>query len=97
MGYALYLVWIEEDASDKEIAFWAFGVQLGLNVLWSIIFFGLQNPGMALAEIWILWLAIVFNIFAFWKISRTAGWFLVPHLSWVTFAIFLNYSIWKLN
>ncbi|MGW8184922.1 MAG: TspO/MBR family protein [Candidatus Moraniibacteriota bacterium] len=97
MGYALYIVWISEDKAKKNLAYVAFAIQLALNVFWSVIFFGLKSPGLALAEILILWLAIIFNIFIFYRISRTSAWLLVPYLLWVTFAAYLNYSIWILN
>ena len=60
-------------------------------------FFGLHNPGAALVEIIFLWLAIVATIVAFSKISRPAAWLLVPYVLWVSFAAYLNYSIWILN
>ncbi|MEK7083976.1 MAG: TspO/MBR family protein, partial [Patescibacteria group bacterium] len=68
-----------------------------LNTLWSIIFFGLHSPGGALIEIVFLWLAILATIIAFYKISRPAAWLLVPYIFWVSFASYLNYSIWRFN
>jgi translocator protein len=65
--------------------------------LWSVIFFGLEAPGLALVEIVALWTAILLTILAFSKISRPAGWLLVPYLAWVTFATALNAGIWWLN
>jgi len=97
MGYALYLVWVNENKERKNIAYIAFAIQIILNIFWSVIFFGLKNPGLAFAEILILWLAIIFNIFIFYRISRTSAWLLVPYLVWVSFAAYLNYSIWILN
>ena len=73
MGIALYLVWIKEGVESKKIAFWIFGIQLALNVIWSILFFGLHRPDLALIEIIILWLAIVVNIFVFYSISKPVG------------------------
>jgi tryptophan-rich sensory protein len=68
-----------------------------LNTLWSIVFFGLQNPGAAFIEIIILWIAIVATIIVFKKISKPAAWLLAPYLAWVSFASVLNYAIWTLN
>jgi benzodiazapine receptor len=73
-----------------------FSVQLALNLLWSVIF-SLEAPGPALVEILALWTTILLTILAFSKISRPAGWLLVPYLAWVTFATALNASIWWLN
>jgi benzodiazapine receptor len=98
MGIALYLVW-KSDAVQavKQTAIILFAVQLTLNFFWSLIFFKLQQPGWALAEIIAMWLMILLTIFAFGKISSTAAWLLVPYICWVSFASVLNYSIWKLN
>jgi tryptophan-rich sensory protein len=97
MGVALYLIWTKEGAGSKKLAFWIFGVQLALNVLWSLIFFGAHRPDLALAEIFVLWLMILANIFVFYRVSKLAGLLLVPYLAWVSFAIYLNYSLWRLN
>lgn len=98
MGIAAWLVWLRrsEQGSAKQ-ALQIFGLQLALNALWSPLFFGLQNPGLAFAEIILLWLAIVATIRAFYSIKPLAAYLLVPYLAWVSFAAFLNYSIWQLN
>ena len=98
MGIAVFLVW-NKGLKDKKtkIALTVFGVQLVLNTLWSIIFFGYHQPGWAFAEIIVLWLAIFISIVYFAKISRLAAWLLVPYILWVSFASYLNFSIWDLN
>lgn len=99
MGIALYLVWRTETISSsvKRTAVILFVIQLTLNFFWSLIFFKLQQPGWAFAEIIVMWLAVLFTILWFGKISSTAAWLLVPYICWVSFASVLNYSIWKLN
>lgn len=98
MGIALFLVWRSEaDKNIKQTAIILFAVQLALNFCWSIIFFKLQQPGWALAEIILMWVMILLTIFWFGKINATAAWLLVPYISWVSFASVLNYSIWRLN
>lgn len=72
-------------------------VQLALNAAWTPIFFGLQQPAWAFAEIVLLWLAIAATLRQFLTIDRAAGWLLVPYLLWVTFASALNFAIWRLN
>ena len=74
-----------------------FWVQLAANAVWSPLFFGLQNPGAALVDIVALWILILLTMIAFFNVSRTAGWLLVPYLAWVTFATYLNSTIWLLN
>ncbi|MDO8581755.1 MAG: TspO/MBR family protein [bacterium] len=98
MGIAAFLVWrrgLGEPGVKRALII--FDVQLVFNLLWSIIFFGLHNPGGALIEIIILWLAILTTIIAFAKISRPAAWLLVPYILWVSFAGYLNYAIWMIN
>lgn len=98
MGIACYLVWrkgIKE--CGVMLALGLFAGQLVLNTLWSIIFFGARNPGLAFAEIIVLWCAIVATMVAFYRVSRPAMWLLVPYLAWVSFAGYLNYSFWMLN
>lgn len=98
MGVAAGLVW-DKGLSRREvkIGLGLFGLQLVLNTLWSIIFFGWQNPGGAFAEIIALWLMIAATIYAFYKVSRPAAWMLAPYIIWVSFAAYLNYAIWQLN
>jgi len=98
MGIAFYLVW-QQGTNRPQVrqALAVFGVQLVLNTLWSIIFFGLHSPGAALIEIAFLWLAIAATIAFFAKISKPAAWLLAPYLAWVSFAAFLNFTIWRLN
>ncbi len=96
MGIALYLIWTSA-TQNKKIAYMAFFVQLILNALWSIIFFGAHNLGLAFGEIVLLWLAIIWTILEFRKISKPAGYLLIPYIFWVTFAAILNFSVWRLN
>ncbi|MDD5416087.1 MAG: tryptophan-rich sensory protein [Candidatus Daviesbacteria bacterium] len=91
MGLSLYLVWTKKKVPT---IFW---IQLILNVAWSIIFFEMKNPALALVEIVALWIAIFLTIKAFTKINKLAGNLLIPYLLWVTFASFLNLSIVILN
>lgn len=98
MGIALYLVWkrgLKQPQVKRAVTI--FALQLALNALWSILFFGLQNPGLAFIEIILMWLAIIWTIRAFYPISRKAAYLLVPYLLWVSFATYLNGAIWFLN
>jgi tryptophan-rich sensory protein len=72
-------------------------VQLALNAAWTPIFFGAHQLGWALAEIVLLWSAILATLLSFRRVNRAAGWLFVPYLAWVTFATALNFTLWKLN
>jgi translocator protein len=98
MGIALALVWnkgFTKPHVNKAIG--VFFVQLFLNFLWSILFFGLHNPALALIDILLLTLSILWTIILFYKISRMAAYLLIPYFLWVVFATYLNYAIWMLN
>ncbi|UCD03092.1 MAG: tryptophan-rich sensory protein [Candidatus Aenigmatarchaeota archaeon] len=98
MGISLYLIWQKTNLNSQgKKAAGIFGVQLFLNIMWSVLFFGLQNPMAAFAEIIILWAFIAATIWLFWRIDRKAAYLLIPYIAWVSFAAFLNYSVWMLN
>lgn len=99
MGVAAGLVWdkIDYERAAVKNALIFFAVQLGLNALWSFLFFGLKNPMLAGVEIIILWLLIFETQQKFAKINKIAGYLLIPYLLWVSFATVLNGSIWWLN
>lgn len=84
-------------AGTGRAAMTAFLVQLALNGLWSILFFGLERPGLALVEIVALWLAIGWTVREFARLSRVAAGLLIPYWAWVSFAAVLNAAIWWLN
>lgn len=86
------LGWVE---GGLPLALWT--VQLVLNGLWSVIFFGLRRPGLALLEMAALWAAVAATIAVFMPIRPFAAWLLVPYLAWVSFAFVLNLAIVRLN
>lgn len=97
MGIAAWRVWRRAGFAAGRNALTVFAVQLGLNLAWSFLFFGLQRVGLALFEIIILLLAIVVNTILFWQIDRFAGALFVPYVLWSTYAMILNISLWLLN
>jgi translocator protein len=98
MGISIYLIWqeIEENKKARE-SMRLFWIHLFFNASWSIIFFGLQNPGLAFVNIIIIWLLIIVLMIKFWKINKWSTYLLIPYLLWVSFATLLNFSIWQLN
>ncbi|MFC1575461.1 TspO/MBR family protein [Gemmatimonadota bacterium] len=98
MGIAAFLVWQKGgDGGVVKTALTLFAIQLVLNGLWSVLFFGMRSPGLAFAEIIVLWAFIGATAVAFWRVSPVAGLLLLPYELWVTFAAVLNGSIWILN
>lgn len=91
MGLSWYLAW------QKNAPKGLFLIHLAFNSLWSILFFGLKNPGLALVEIIILWGLILAVFLQFRRYSKLSAWLLVPYLLWVTFAACLNLAIFQLN
>lgn len=97
MGISAWLIWREYGWSGGRSALVLFFGQLALKVAWSGVFFSARLPGVASAEIVILWLAILFNIVVFYWLLPLAAWLLVPYFLWVTYAVYLNFGIWRLN
>ncbi len=97
MAIAAWRIWLKLGFKDgkKELGF--FFLQLILNGLWSQLFFGLQNPGLAFAEIIVLLLVIVYTTMLFFRVDKVAGWLMVPYIVWVAFATVLNGTIWMMN
>lgn len=98
MGVAVFLVWKSGfEKRNVKIALIIFDIQLVLNIFWSAIFFGLKNPGWAFVGIIFLWLAVLFTIIFFARISKISAYLLVPYIIWVSFAGYLNFLIWKVS
>lgn len=87
--------WVGDLQKENIIA--VFTVQLLLNAIWSPVFFGAQRPDLAFFILMALWCAIIYTIVNFYRVSRTAAWLLLPYVLWVSFAGYLNYSLWILN
>jgi benzodiazapine receptor len=97
MAVAAWLVWRRGGFAAQRRPLGLFLAQLTLNAGWTPLFFGLHRPGVAFAEIVLLWLAIAATIEVFRPVSRTAMLLLVPYLAWVSFAAALNFTLWRLN
>jgi len=103
MAVAAWLVWQHGQTKKKKLtppaAFGLklYAVQLGLNVLWSGLFFGLQSPQLALVEVFIFWLVIIATAREFWRVKPLAGALFIPYIAWVSFASVLNYAVVLLN
>ena len=97
MAIAAWLVWKRGGFGGQRTALLCFLAQLLFNAVWSPLFFGLKQPGWALVDLVLLWLALLATVAAFWKVRVSAGAMLLPYLGWVTFAGVLNFTIWRLN
>jgi benzodiazapine receptor len=98
MGIALYLVWqCGTENRDVLIALGIFGVQFILNVIWSFLFFGLHSALLGFIDIILLWVMIVLTIRAFYRVKKSAAYFLIPYIVWVTLAASLNGAIYFMN
>ena len=95
MALAGWIVWRKIGLASAPM--YLFFIQLGFNCAWSGIFFRLRSPGAGFAEIVLLWFAILATLVDFWRTAPAAGWLFVPYLIWVSYALALNFSIWRLN
>jgi len=98
MGVAAFLIW-RRGLGQKGVraALIVFLVQLVLNALWSVVFFGLQLPLWGMVVILALWVAILLTILRFFKLSTAAGSLMLPYILWVSFAAVLNIALFMLN
>lgn len=96
MGIALYLNWIKKSQQSKNNVR-LFFIHLFFNNIWTPVFFGMKNFGLALFIILILWFLILIMIRDFYKLNKLSSYLLIPYLLWVTFAALLNLSILILN
>ena len=98
MGISVFLVWQTElSTNDGTIAFILFWVQLSVNALWSIVFFGIRSTWGGFITIVALWFLILATIVVSLPISIWAGVLLIPYIVWVSIALYLNAGVWLLN
>jgi tryptophan-rich sensory protein len=98
MGVASYRVWYRRKVAEGfNVAVMIYFVQLALNFAWSLIFFEMQQISLALVEMVLLLVSIIFNGFIFYRFDKLAGWLFVPYFLWASFATYLTYSIYMLN
>lgn len=97
MGISFYLVWRQPPSVARKPAIAIFAVQLFFNFWWSIFFFQFHQVGLALIDIALLWVCIVWMIARFYKVSPAAANLQWPYLCWVSFATALNAAVWYLN
>lgn len=97
MGIALALVILEVTKKSKKHAYTWYGIQLVLNAVWSLVFFGLHSPWAGVVIIAALVVSIVMTMREFTKINKTSAWLLLPYIAWVTFATYLTLGIALLN
>lgn len=96
MGIAAWRVWRTARPGVTGLVRLYF-VQLVLNALWSVLFFGLKNPAWALVDIALLWGLLVWLLVGFWRHDRVAAALWLPYVLWVSFATALNTAIVRLN
>ena len=94
IAVAGWLVW-RAQGLGRILTIWAVG--LVLNALWSWLFFGRHWIGVALVDIFALWLTIAAFIIAAWPVDRIASLLFAPYLAWVSLATALNFAIWRMN
>lgn len=97
MAVAAWLIWQKYGFATARRPLLLFIAQLVLNALWSWLFFAWHLGGWALVDIVALWALILVTTSAFWRLRPLAGALLIPYLVWVTFAMALNFAIWRLN
>jgi tryptophan-rich sensory protein len=97
MAVAAWLVWRERGRVPVALPLALYFVQLALNAVWSVLFFGMHMPGIALLEIGALWAGLAVTTLCFARVRPLAAVLMLPYLAWVSFAAYLNFGFWRLN
>ncbi|HEV3245527.1 MAG TPA: TspO/MBR family protein [Candidatus Paceibacterota bacterium] len=97
MAFALASAWMHKvDTTFRRWSF-TFTLQLGLNILWAVLFFGLHGLFLPAIDSIALWFAVIVLTVDSWDIDRLSFWLLIPYLAWMTFAMILSIAIWWVN
>jgi len=97
LGLSIFLYLKDGYTPNKLPAIQLFIAQIVLNLLWSPIFFGLKNPLFALLIVVLMIFCTIGIIVLFYRESKASGLLLLPYLAWISFAMFLNFEIVRLN
>lgn len=97
MAVAAWLVWRERGTAATRPALTLYLLQLGVNALWSWLFFGWRLGALAFVDILLLVMLVVATLIAFARIRALAAVMLLPYLGWITFASALNLAVWRAN
>ena len=97
MGIASYIIYVSPKSEQRQSALIFYGVQLFFNFIWSLLFFNLEAYLFAFIWLVALWILIIITTIKFYRISKPAGYLLIPYIIWVTFAGYLNLAIYLLN
>ncbi len=97
MFLAFLLVLFQKNNKDKYVAINLFVLQLFFNLIWSYLFFGLKSIELALLDVILLLIAVIFTTIYFFRLSKPAGFLMIPYLLQVVFALYLNLGIQLLN
>ena len=97
MAVSAWLVWNRRADTTTARLLVLYFIQLALNTTWSILFFGLKQPGWAMVDIVLLWICIGLFVVASWRESRAASILFIPYWAWVSYAATLNGGIWLMN
>jgi tryptophan-rich sensory protein len=97
MGIGAARIWLSPESALRRRGLNLFVAQLIVNFFWSLIFFNLQAFGFAFVWLLLLWGLVAWMILTFYRVDPLAAWLQVPYLIWLTFAAYLNFSVWMLN
>lgn len=96
MSISCYIISESNDKNKDKALLW-YGIQLVVNSLWSLIFFGFGAYLFAFIWIVLLLIAVIIMISKFYNIDKRAAYLNIPYILWIIFAGYLNFGIWLLN
>ena len=97
MGIGAARIYLAAESPERNRGISVFIAQLIVNFFWPLFFFNLQAYGFAFFWLLLLWVLVLYMIFTFYKVDKTAAWLQIPYLIWLTFAAYLNIGVLILN
>lgn len=96
MGISAYMIY-ESSSKYKSLALTVYSIQLIVNFVWPLLFFNGRMFSAAFICLLILWLLVLWMIILFYRVNHWAAYLQIPYIIWLTFAAYLNFSVFLLN
>jgi len=94
---AIWIIMLDESITLSSTQIQLFVLQFFLYLMWPILFFRYRRPDLAAVDAVVLWFLIDITIYSFWQVNVLASVCLYPYLSWITTAVVLSITLWRLN
>ncbi len=97
MAVSGWLLYLAPSSSKRTQALIWYGLQLALNLVWTLVFFGLHSIFLGLIDVIAIWLCVILTMYNAWPVNRLVTYLFIPNLLWITYAALINAAAWTLN